>query len=99
MQQLLLESPLAFALIIFLFALLIGSFLNVVIHRIPIMMEREWREQAEALMQSPAKNLPEGRFNLLTPAFTLPILRRRDHRIAKHTGRQLPRTWRQVREL
>ena len=31
------------------FGLLIGSFLNVVIHRLPKMMEREWRQQcAEA---------------------------------------------------
>jgi leader peptidase (prepilin peptidase)/N-methyltransferase len=29
--------------------LAIGSFLNVVIHRLPIMMEREWRQQCEEL--------------------------------------------------
>ena len=28
------------------FGLLVGSFLNVVIHRLPIMLEREWRAQA-----------------------------------------------------
>ncbi len=26
--------------------LLVGSFLNVVIHRLPIMMEREWQAEA-----------------------------------------------------
>ena len=31
--------------------LVIGSFLNVVIYRLPIMMEREWREQCELLME------------------------------------------------
>lgn len=30
-----------------IFSLLIGSFLNVVIHRLPLMMEREWLEMAE----------------------------------------------------
>lgn len=31
------------------FGLLIGSFLNVVIHRLPVMMEREWRTQCAEL--------------------------------------------------
>ena len=31
---------------VFVLSLLIGSFLNVVIHRLPIMMEREWQAQA-----------------------------------------------------
>ena len=30
-----------------IFSLLVGSFLNVVIHRLPIMMERAWREGLE----------------------------------------------------
>jgi leader peptidase (prepilin peptidase) / N-methyltransferase len=30
---------------------LIGSFLNVVIHRVPIMLEREWRGQAEEILR------------------------------------------------
>jgi len=29
----------------FAFGLLVGSFLNVVIYRLPLMMERDWREQ------------------------------------------------------
>ena len=28
--------------------LLVGSFLNVVIYRLPIMMQREWEQQAQA---------------------------------------------------
>lgn len=32
-----------------IFGLLIGSFLNVVIHRLPLMMEREWRTQCAEL--------------------------------------------------
>src|SRR4051812_17207918 len=39
---------------VFILSLLIGSFLNVVIHRLPIMMEREWRQQAKELMATTA---------------------------------------------
>ena len=72
MQVLFTQSPLLFVAVAFLFALLIGSFLNVVIHRLPIMMEREWREQAEELAASPATDLPEGRFDLVAPRSRCP---------------------------
>lgn len=35
---------------VFALSLAIGSFLNVVIHRIPIMLEREWRAQAQQIL-------------------------------------------------
>lgn len=66
------QSPLAFIAVAFLFALLIGSFLNVVIHRLPIMMEREWREQCAELAAEPATALPDGRFDLLAPRSRCP---------------------------
>jgi prepilin signal peptidase PulO-like enzyme (type II secretory pathway) len=37
--------------VVFLFSLLVGSFLNVVIHRVPIMLEREWHSQAEEILR------------------------------------------------
>ncbi len=40
------SSPVLFAGSIFLLGLMIGSFLNVVIYRLPIILEREWRSQA-----------------------------------------------------
>lgn len=44
--------------VVFIFSLLVGSFLNVVIHRLPIMLEREWQaEQAEPAVEQPAFNL------------------------------------------
>jgi len=61
------EFPFLFVAVVFLLALLIGSFLNVVIYRLPIMMEREWREQCAELASTPAKDLPEGRFDLIMP--------------------------------
>ncbi|MCX7145245.1 MAG: prepilin peptidase, partial [Sulfuritalea sp.] len=40
-----LADPVVFALVAGLFGLMIGSFLNVVIHRLPIIMERDWAAQ------------------------------------------------------
>jgi len=40
--------------VVFLFAALVGSFLNVVIYRLPIMMERAWQAQAREILQLPA---------------------------------------------
>jgi len=36
---------------VFLFSLCVGSFLNVVIHRLPIIMNRDWREQSIAYLE------------------------------------------------
>lgn len=73
MLELLSDSTPIFIAIVFAFALLIGSFLNVVIHRLPIMMERDWREQATELMNTPPEQeLPEGRFDLVAPRSRCP---------------------------
>lgn len=54
--------------------LCIGSFLNVVIHRLPKMMEREWREQCAELTgaAAPAATALPGRYNLLVPRSACP---------------------------
>ena len=67
MIDLLLESPAIFIAVAFAFALLLGSFLNVVIYRLPIMMQHDWRSQCEELQKQPTVELPEGRFNLIVP--------------------------------
>lgn len=67
MFDLLIESPAVFIAVAFAFALLLGSFLNVVIYRLPIMMEHDWREQCAELAEKPTVDLPEGRFNLIVP--------------------------------
>ena len=73
MFELLDQSAPAFTAVVFAFTLLIGSFLNVVIHRLPIMMERDWREQAKELSETPPENeLPEGRFDLVAPRSRCP---------------------------
>ena len=42
-----------------LLGLLVGSFLNVVIHRLPIMLEREWRRSTHASRGEPSTRLPK----------------------------------------
>ena len=39
---------------VFLLSLLVGSFLNVVIYRLPIMLDREWRRQSAEMLSTPA---------------------------------------------
>ncbi|MCP1624845.1 prepilin peptidase [Pseudomonas nitroreducens] len=60
------STPLAFVLCVTLLGLLVGSFLNVVIHRLPRMMERDWQQQARETL-----GLPEGEklptYNLVLP--------------------------------
>ncbi len=72
MAELLAQSPLIFTVVVFLFALLVGSFLNVVIYRLPIMMYREWQEQCEDLRQADTPELPDKPFNLVVPRSACP---------------------------
>jgi len=72
MADLFMQQPAVFIAVAFAFALMIGSFLNVVIYRLPIMMQREWRDQCEELQSTPAPDIPEGRFNLVVPRSRCP---------------------------
>lgn len=50
--------------------LLVGSFLNVVIYRLPLMLEREWTSQCQTLLQSGnagTEAVESPSFNLVTP--------------------------------
>jgi leader peptidase (prepilin peptidase)/N-methyltransferase len=53
------------------FGLAIGSFLNVVIHRLPLILERQWRAQAADLEGRPAP-APRETYNLVTPRSRCP---------------------------
>ena len=63
--------------------LLVGSFLNVVVHRLPKMLERDWEGQAADVLEHKglpdiAKKLRRGeaqRYNLMTPGSTCPHCR------------------------
>jgi len=73
MLELFTESLALFVGVVFAFALVIGSFLNVVIHRLPLMMERDWREQCAELCKTPPdQELPRGRFDLIAPRSRCP---------------------------
>jgi leader peptidase (prepilin peptidase)/N-methyltransferase len=50
--------------------LLVGSFLNVVIHRVPRMLEREWAQQAAELRGEEAAH--DDRYNLVVPGSHCP---------------------------
>jgi leader peptidase (prepilin peptidase)/N-methyltransferase len=64
-----LAQPAVFASFSLVLGLCIGSFLNVVIHRLPKMMEREWQEQCAELRNEEPPALPaeHGIYNLLRP--------------------------------
>ncbi|WP_257295789.1 A24 family peptidase [Endozoicomonas sp. YOMI1] len=55
-----------------IFGLIVGSFLNVVIHRLPIMMERQWQQQSEAILHPEKEPEPLPAYNLVVPASTCP---------------------------
>ena len=59
------SNTLAFVFCALVVGLLVGSFLNVVIHRLPIMMQRDWRAQAREFLELPAE--PTATFNLVLP--------------------------------
>lgn len=64
------SEPALFVGLVFLFSLMVGSFLNVVIHRLPRMMEASWREQCAELRGNPPP--PAGTYNLWTPRSACP---------------------------
>jgi leader peptidase (prepilin peptidase)/N-methyltransferase len=66
------QVPAIFIAVAFAFALLIGSFINVVIYRLPLMMQLEWRDQCKELQDTLPDDLPEGPFNLVVPRSRCP---------------------------
>jgi leader peptidase (prepilin peptidase)/N-methyltransferase len=64
--NLLASSPLAFIVCTLVLGLLVGSFLNVVIYRLPIMLNRDWKAQSREMLALPAE--PDTTtFNLMLP--------------------------------
>jgi leader peptidase (prepilin peptidase)/N-methyltransferase len=64
------SSPALYVSVVALLGLMVGSFLNVVIHRLPRMMESEWREQCSAMDGEEAP--PAAPYNLVAPRSTCP---------------------------
>ena len=65
-----LVQPAVLPWLAFALGLCVGSFLNVVIHRLPRMLEREWRAECAALAGQPAP--VEAPFNLVVPRSRCP---------------------------
>ncbi len=70
MLALLESSPLTFTILAGIIGLLVGSFLNVVIHRLPKMMEREWQQQCAELNGQTIEASPS--YNLIVPRSACP---------------------------
>ena len=67
------QAPVTAYCIYLFFGLSIGSFLNVVVHRLPIMLKQEWQSEAKLLLdvQVPGKQ-ESKRYNLVTPRSACP---------------------------
>ena len=78
--QLLESSPTFLVITTGALGLVVGSFLNVVILRLPVMMNRAWTSECrEHLGEANPENGEQARFNLLTPASRCPDC---NHRIS-----------------
>lgn len=82
------STPWLLGLVVFTLGLLVGSFLNVVIHRLPVMMEREWQAQAREMLAAeaaaaapaesstqselPSPSTPAAPYNLVVPRSRCP---------------------------
>ena len=60
------DYPIAFTATACLLGLVIGSFLNVLVWRLPQMLEREWRQQARQVLELPSET-PGPAYNLILP--------------------------------
>jgi leader peptidase (prepilin peptidase)/N-methyltransferase len=65
------NSPALLISIVFLVGILIGSFLNLVIYRLPLMMQRQWRQECQSFLELPMTDTGQ-RFNLALPASHCP---------------------------
>lgn len=78
-------NTVTFLSIVGLYGLLFGSFLNVVIYRVPVILDRLWRHRAQLTLELPLDEEKEpAPFNLLVPRSSCP-----------HCGHQI-RAWENI---
>jgi len=71
-------SPVAWTVSMLVLGLLVGSFLNVVIHRLPLMKDREWQTEARAILGADPYDPPRAEtqkqqpYNLVVPRSACP---------------------------
>lgn len=69
------STPIAFIVLVGLLGLIVGSFLNVVIYRLPVMLERSWHTQCSELLDLPEQEIEDNNkqpFNLSVPRSRCP---------------------------
>ena len=69
------EYPAFFYSLAVVLGLLVGSFLNVLAYRLPIMLERQWQREAQAVLGLPGA--AHERFDLCLPASRCPLCQHR----------------------
>lgn len=68
--SLIVENPPFFYSLAALLGLLVGSFLNVLVHRLPVMLERQWQQEAQEVLG--LEQTTHERFDLCLPASRCP---------------------------
>jgi leader peptidase (prepilin peptidase)/N-methyltransferase len=68
------DSPVSYLAVVTVFGLVIGSFLNVVIHRLPIMLENQWKRDCKTWLEGQTDPLSGDNhsYNLIVPRSTCP---------------------------
>lgn len=61
------QNQALFLLTVAVLSLAVGSFLNVVIYRLPVMLEREWKQQCQEIMGTTQPETENQPFNLARP--------------------------------
>ena len=72
LHVLLQSSPNLLIALVSIIGLLVGSFLNVVIYRLPVMMERGWKKECEEYLELDSTETENGSFNLMLPLSRCP---------------------------
>ena len=70
--SIILNSPALLCPIAGILGLMIGSFLNVVIYRLPIMMQRGWQQECQEFLELPVTDQSTETFNLALPGSHCP---------------------------
>ena len=72
LSQLLLQYPFFLLFCVSLIGLVVGSFLNVVVYRLPLMMERDWQSNCREYLELPEVEKNDVRFDLARPRSRCP---------------------------
>lgn len=72
LSELFSQYPALFITTTALLSLIIGSFLNVLIYRLPKMMENEWQQEYQAYFQPDSEAATPAKFNLAVPRSACP---------------------------